>query len=320
MKHVNSLPSWMAVLLLVFFVSCSGGEERPQQTATQKAQSPVLSAESRRLMDLLPDNNAVPGWTRGEEVRFFTPDNLFEYIDGAAENYLIYGFRQVVTADYSNPKKPSQAVLEIYRMKDPLNAFGIYASECNPDSDFKQIGAEGYIGGTALNFWSGPYYVKITVFQEDEGLKQDMLKLGEGVSQKIGQAGGMPPEIESFPRADLVPHSVRFLAKDVLGQTYFKEGFEAMYRRGESKTKLVIATPGDEAAAINALDQYRQFIASGGKVARELKAPGDGGFLGKDSYYGNMAAVRSGNRVIIALGGSSTDAALAQITAYLKKR
>jgi hypothetical protein len=321
MKFIKALACFTAVVALAFSIACGSKENQSQKAATQKTQSPALSAEAQKLAALLPDDNAAAGWTRGPEVRAFGPDNLYEFIDGAADNFLIYGFQQVVTAEYNNSQKPPlQAVMEIYQMQDSRNAFGVYASERNAESEFKKIGAEGYVGGTALNFWSGPYYVKITVFQESADLKQLMGTLAESVAKKIGSTDAILPEIESFPTADQVPHSVRFLAKDVLGQIYFKEGFEAKYKRGGVESKIVIALPGDEAAAKEALDKYKKYTATGGKVAREFATPGNGGFVGKDNYYGNMAAVRSGNRIIIALGGSSTDYALAQVTACLKKK
>jgi hypothetical protein len=317
MKGIKLAAVLIAVLALAFCAAC--GSKGDQSQKATKTQSPVLSPEAQKIAALLPDDNAVAGWTRGAEVRGFGPDNLYEFIDGAADNFLIYGFQQVVTAEYGDQQTPSQGTLEIYQMQDPRNAFGVYASERNPDSEFKTIGAEGYVGGTVLNFWSGPYYVKITVFQESAEKKQKMLQLAESVAKKIGATDAVPSEINSFPSADQVPHSVRFLAKDVLGQIYFKEGFEAKYKRGDKESKIVIALPGDEAAAKDALDKYKQFIAAGGKVAKEVTAPGNGGFAGKDSYYGNMAAVRNGNRIYIALGGVSADAALAQAASCIKK-
>jgi hypothetical protein len=320
MKLIKALAYAAAMLALAFGIACGSKQDQAQKAAAPKTQRAALSPEAQKLAALLPDNNAVSGWTRGEEVRGFSPDNLYELIDGAAENFLAYGFQQMVTAEYNNPQKPSQVELEIYRMQDSKNAFGVYASECNPDSEFKKIGAEGYIGGTALNFWSGPYYVKITVFKEDADLKQEMVKLAENVSKKIGSAGVVPPEINSFPSADMLPHSVRYISKDVLGQVAFKEGFEAKYKRGDKESKIVITLPGDEAAAKDALDKYKQFVAGSGKVAREISAPGNGGFVGRDSYYGDMAVVRSGDRIVIALGGASTDYALSQVTACIKKK
>src|ERR1035437_10679374 len=40
-----------------------------------------------------PVCNLVPGWTQQGEGRSFTADNLFEYMDGNAEGYLLYGFQ-----------------------------------------------------------------------------------------------------------------------------------------------------------------------------------------------------------------------------------
>lgn len=300
------------MLFLALSISCAGGKGPGEAGESATKQAPLSTGE-RELLSMLPESGAVPGWSRSGEARFFNPGNLWEYIDGAAEGYLTYGFENVVTQEYANPSRASQAVVDIYRMKDARNAFGIYTSELNPESEFVRIGVEGYLGGTALNFWCGPYYVKITVFQENEELKQDMQRFADHVSAKLGEAGSEPAEVGYFPSADRIAHSIRYLPQDVLGQSYLTEGFEARYRRGTAESKLVIVSAPDEERAKDALARYRQFIAAGGGVQRELSAPGDGGFAGKDSYYGPMAAVRSGTRIVIALGGPSIDAALGQI-------
>jgi hypothetical protein len=301
-----------AILLIVFSTACGGGNNQPRTTVS-------LSPEDAQLKSLLPESNDAAGWTRGEEVRFFDADNLWEFINGAAENFLIYGFEKVVTADYENAEQPSPIVVEIYKMEDTRNTFGIYASERNPDSAFKPIGAEGYVGGTALNFWAGNYYVKMTVFQESESLQREMEKLADAISRKIGNAGAQTlPEIALFPTENQVPHTIRYLAQDVLGQVYFTNGFEAVYKSNDRESKLVIALPGDEDATKEAMNRYKAFTASSGKVARDVAAPGDGGFIGSDSYYGNMAAIRSGSRIFISLGEASADKALAQAAACVK--
>ena len=40
-----------------------------------------------------PTCDLVPGWTPKGEARSFAADNLFEYMDGNAEGYLLYGFQ-----------------------------------------------------------------------------------------------------------------------------------------------------------------------------------------------------------------------------------
>ncbi len=295
---------------LLTAVSCSTGREGGREAETKET---AMSSGQRELLSLLPEDGAVSGWSRNGGPRFFDPGNLWEYIDGAAEGYLTYGFESVVTQEYADSSRGLQAVVDIYRLKDARNAFGIYASELNPESEFRRIGVEGYLGGTALNFWSGPYYVKITVFQESEDLKRVMERLAERVSAKIGEPGSEPVEASYFPPAGLVAHSIRYLPKDVLGQSYLSDAFEARYRQGTAESKLVIVSAPDSSQAAAALERYRQFISGSGALQRELTAPGDGGFAGKDSYYGPMAAVRDGARIVIALGLPSVDAATAQI-------
>jgi hypothetical protein len=317
MKTANRCINLAVILLFVFFASCTSVEDKSPKTAEKETQG-ALTADSQELLALLPEDNAASGWTMRSEARFFDPDDLFEYINGAAESYLNYGFQKVVTAEYGHPQMASESVVEIYRMKDPRNAFGIYSSELNPESEFLEIGAEGYIGGTALHFWSGPYYAKITVFEESDELKQEMKNIARSLSEKMGPSEAAFPEIESFPSSGMIRHSIRYLPKDILGQTYLTNGFEARYRKGNDEFKLIIAAPGDSETAKEAAAGYRRFISSSGKILQDVASPGEGGFLGEDGYYGNMAAIRSGNRIIIALGGPSADFALSQASACLK--
>jgi len=303
--------SLVAILLLLFCAACGGKDQSAAKTP--------LSSEDSQLKALLPESNEIDGWIRGEEIRFFDPDNLYEYINGAAENFLIYGFEKVVTADYDNPGQESSILVDIYQMDDPRNAFGVYASERNTDATFKPIGAEGYVGSTALNFWAGNYYVKILVYQESGALQREMEKLADAISGKIGNTGTLAlPEIALFPAENQVPNSVRYLAKDVLAQSYLGYGFKAVYTADDKSTELVIAIPGNEDAAKEALERYKAFTASSGKVDRDVTSPGDGGFVGTDGYYGPMAAIRSGSRIFISLGEASTDKALAQVAACIK--
>lgn len=243
-----------------------------------------------------------------EAPRSFKPANLYEFIDGAADGYLTYGVQEVATADYSQESTGFQAVIDIYQMQDPLNAFGIYSEERNPGYSFMKIGNEGYSGGTSVNFWSGPYYVKITTFDEKDALKQEMTRLAAAVAGKVTAPGAEPVEVSYFPKKDLLPHSTTYIPRDVLAQSYLTNGFEAKYKSGDKESKLVLISLDSPSAAQDALARYRQFESTNGSAANDLKTPGDGGFSGKDSFYGNMLAVRAGKNLVVALGMASEDA------------
>lgn len=314
MRRLNILA--LGIMLAIgMLASCSRKDKTPEKPVESSA-----PADAAGMLDLVPEDPGVAGWARQGEVRFFDEDGLFELINGAAESYFVYGFRQVAAVEYGNPAHSSPILLELYRMEDTRNAFGIYRSELQPDADFRSIGAEGYIGETGLNFWAGPYYAKLVVYEDSEELRREMEKFALRLAERIGVPGDLPPEVALFPEKDLVPHSIRFLPADVLGQTYLREAFEARYRSGGGETRVVVLSPGGEAAAREALDKYRIFTATGGEVIREVSSPGDGGFVGKDAYYGPMAALQSGGRVAIALGGTSADAALRQAAACLAEK
>jgi len=52
-------------------------------------------------------------------ARTFRPDNLFEYINGAAEAYLSYDFKGLIVADFGADASKATLTVEIYDMGIP---------------------------------------------------------------------------------------------------------------------------------------------------------------------------------------------------------
>jgi hypothetical protein len=303
-------------IILGLFASCGGeqpGEEKGHQAAVSESEGP------QDLVGLLPEPNAVAGWSRDGEPRFFAADNLWEFINGAAEGYLLYGFEEVVTSDYSQESSGQQAVIDIYRMQDPVRAFGIYCQERNPDYEFLDIGGGGYVGGTALNFWRGPYYVKITVFEESDELRVELSKLAAHISGKIDHPATEPAEVAYFPTENQKPHSVQYLPRDVLGQSYLSNAYEAQYQDGDREYKIVAVLAESSDSAKEGLAKYRQFIAGANPEIRDLEGVGDEGFTGTDSFYGKVVAIRSGNKILVELGAASVDSGKNTLAEMLEK-
>jgi hypothetical protein len=288
-------------------IACGGNKPAVDQEAPAAAPAATANA-SPQLVALLPAKNEVPGWASGKAPRGFTADTLYELIDGAADSFVAYGVQQMVTADYAQAGTAYQAVIEIYEMKDPLNAFGKYADERNPDYEFLKVGNEGYSGGTSVNFWKGQYYVKITAFEEKDAIKQEIAKLAQAVASRVTTPGADPVELSCFPKENQLPHTTLFIPKDVLAQSYFTNGFEARYKAGAKEAKLVLIALDNPAAAHEALTRYRESVTKGGKDIKAVTAPGDGGFVGKDGFYGNLTAVKSGKHIVVSLGFASEDA------------
>lgn len=83
----------------------------------------------------------------------YVPDNLWDFINGAADNYLANGFVDLHVTEYKKGKAVIK--LEVYRHSENTLAFGIYSSERSPSFRFMNLGAQGYIADGSINFLKG---------------------------------------------------------------------------------------------------------------------------------------------------------------------
>ncbi len=270
--------------------------------SNEEQKLPPPAEVSSHLAALLPARGEAPGWSVSRKTRSFRPEDLWQFIDGAAERYLAYGFEEAVASEYAHEGTGYIVLIDIYRMKNSLNAYGIYTQERSPDNQFLKVGNEGYSTGNTLNFWAGCYYVKITTFQEKNAAVREMTRLALVIAGKVKAPGAEPVETGYFPRRNQLPHTMAYFPTNVLGQSYLLNGFEARYRaEGKGYRVILIILDGPEAAQ-HAMARYRDFLSGGRRTVNDLAAPGQGGFSGKEDYYGNTVAIRSGRYIAMILG------------------
>jgi hypothetical protein len=243
------------------------------------------------LQFLLP---APAGWALAETPSVYLPATLFEYIDGGAENYLSYGFRELVVANYK--KEASEAVLtvEIYDMGDAVKAFGVYSSERYPESRFLEIGNEGYSEEGALNFIVGAYYVKLLCFECGTEAEQALTSVGREIEKKVPEKGELPPRLGLFPEEGRIPKTEKFVLQNVLGYAFFHDGYMASYRALGQEFELFIIEGVDATDAENMMTEYLDSQKERGQAGQPL----DGGFHVRDRYSGNIYLARSGRMIL----------------------
>lgn len=300
---MNEISASCLLLAGLCLISCTG--KQGTQGSNEEAVPPPSAEVSPQLAALLPARGEVPGWAMPQKARSFRPENLWQFIDGAADRYLAYGFEEVATSEYAQEGTGRKTLIDIYRMKSPLNAYGIYTQERNPDYQFLKVGNEGYTTGTTLNFWAGSYYVKITAFEQKDEVIREMSRLAGAMAAKVTAPGTEPIETGYFPKTNQLPHTIAYVPRDVLGQSYFINGFEAKYREDGKEYKMVLVILESPEAAQYAMTRYRQFLSGGGQAVSDLSAPGQGGFAGKEGFYGNVVAVRSGRHIAMIVGALS---------------
>jgi len=270
------------------------------------------------MLAWLPGDNVVPGWTPQGQPRHFVAANLWEYIDGGAEAYLRFDFQEVVAVTYVNRAAGLEIAADLYRMANPLGAFGIYAQELNPAANVVAVGGEGSFDRTAFTLWTGPCYLKLASDKDDPQLEAGLKALAAEVAKRVGGATARPAQFDRFPTAGLVTRSFKVIPKDVLGQSYLTDGFEAKYGAGKQTWTLSLVPFAATSRAEAALARYRDFLSRNGRIIRNIDAPGSGGFVGRDSHDGLVVAARSDTSIAIAVGPPSERAGVNALTQMFK--
>ena len=223
----------------------------------------------------------LTGWKQSGEIQTFQPENLFDYIDGAADLYLSYDFQELKVAEYQNRKKAS-VIVEVYRHKTPTLAFGIYSQERLGDENFLDIGAQGYSEKDILNFVAGNHYVKMNSFKTGPGDQEILLTFAKKVVENLEEKGTLPSILSSFPGEGEKKNSEQFIAKKFLGYAFLHSAFTADYELPGRKFKLFVIEGADQEECRGMIEKYLQ------QTGRPEKSMIEGRYTIADPYHGEI--------------------------------
>lgn len=181
----------------------------------------------------------IKEWKQSGEIQTFLPKTLYEYIDGAADLYLVYDFQELKSAEFLNEKKAS-VIIDIYRHKTSRDAFGIYSAERPSDPNLVDVGAQGYMDKDILNFLAENYYVKMNSFKTGPEDQEVLITFARKVVEHLGEKGSLPGILSLFPEEGKKKHSEKFIAKKFLGYTFLHSAFTANYELSGKQFKLFI--------------------------------------------------------------------------------
>jgi hypothetical protein len=249
-------------------------------------------------------------WVRVGEPKRYSPDDLFEYIDGEAEHFVAYGFRQAAVAEYQSKTDPKRKLtVDVYDQGSSAQAFGFYSSMRSGDVKYVDVGAQGYVAGPVLDFWKGRYFVHLYSAARFAEFEDTALRLGRELASGITGESGLPAVCALLPKEGLLPNSVRWFRQDFLGHAFLKDAAVAEYGREKRRWQLFIISHGTRAEALKSLELYRGAAL---KRAERLETPGG---LPKDTvvvrqpYYEVIALAPAGRYLVGAMRVPDTAAA-----------
>jgi hypothetical protein len=283
-------PGWsnamLGIALILLLAVCAGAQQAPA-----------------------PSCGLVSGWKQDGAARSYEPDNLYDYMDGNSEGYLLYKF--VSMKGITCKSGGDTFVFDISEMANPDFAWGMFMSARNLSQPIEPIGMAGQILPRKATFVKGKYYVEIAADPEKDH-RQALRAFVTAYEKLIPGRTTVPGPVVWFPKEGLVADSVRLVPESVLGIGLLRSGFIGQYDAG--KAFVVPAESPEAAAQIMEKLKARFAPAAPAKTADEA-------FTATDKYLGGLFVFRKGNFVAGFANvepGRDVSAAAARLAANLK--
>ncbi len=245
----------------------------------------ILAAVAAAAQAPAPDCKLVPGWSQQGELRGFVADNLFEYMDGNAEGYVIYDF--VSMAGVNCVAGGVTLTFDVSEMASPEAAYGIFQSNRDPGRPVEKLGTIAQIQPRRGVFVKDKYYVELAANPEGDHTKV-ILAFLSAMEKRIPGSAGLPALLTWFPPEKLDEATLRMVPQSVLGLSLLRRGYLGQYEYGKG---FIVTEDSPEAAAAVLKKAMARF-----KETQPAKV-GDEAFQFTDRYLGRLCFFRKGRYV-----------------------
>jgi len=252
----------------------------------------------------------VEGWTVASDVQMYTADNLWEYINGAAELFVEYQVETCFTADLA--AGDLVVTVEYYNMGSPLNAFGVYVRE-RPDPGIALPGATEALVSPPYQalLLKGSRYVKINVF-EGELTESNGRELLQAISNALPGPSEYPEELNLLPSNGMIQGTAGFQRQGFLGLTELTDCLYGDYSvNGEEDWQgfAMLTTPETPASAVwERLAERWEAFDHGGQTVLFREIP----------YRGLVGVIQTNQGIVGAAGAADQAELSARLTALLR--
>ncbi len=222
----------------------------------------------------VPKCDLVAGWTQQGSARAYEASNLFEYMDGNAEGYLLYGFVAMhgVTCVHGG----DSILIDVSEFADGDSAYGMFSANRDPRLPAEALGAGGQVTPRRVIFTKGAYYAEMAA-NPDKDHTPALHAFSAALEKLLPGSTAVPAALAWFPTEG--QKSARLIPESVLGLRLLQRGYVAEYEFGKA---FVVQEPSaDEAAAV--MDKLR---ARFGQTGDPLQLT--------DRYLGRLCFIRKG--------------------------
>jgi hypothetical protein len=221
---------------------------------------------------------AAPGWLAPQlqplsAPESFTPDNLYDKIDGKADLYLAAGVVQMNCRRFALKDAPDQWLeWSVYDMGTMPHAFSVFTVQKRADGEPLSLAQYAYKTKNSLYFVCGSNYVEAVASAESQPLMAAMEEMAGRFIAATPSEGAPMWQLALFPAENLVPGSQVLQTADVFGYDQFTNVFTAEYRVGATNVLAFVMACADGDRAKTLSDGYRSFLLENGGKEVPLEA------------------------------------------------
>ena len=263
-EEIADKPTASPSVISVPSVPSPAGEAASEEGGTAPAPAPKGD----------PMEIALAGIKPMGPTEFYSPDTLYEKIDGRAPAYLGFNFQQLRCRSFGiDGTKGSYVDVYEYRMDTPVNAFGIFSQERDANGKPVDFAPDGYSGEMGFFFRQGACYVQV-IASDQTPKTMDLAKaIAENRAKAIPADNAGLDARRRLPNVGLIPESVSFVQDNAQGQAFLKNVFQAGYNFEGGKTSffLMVSDPATTAQA------YKSYLAFCGRFGKATELPASGG-------------------------------------------
>lgn len=243
-----------------------------------ESHQPALPAEPNRSGLIDTTGSAIQPFSLPER---FSPDTLYEKINGRADLYLSSGFVSLDTQRFAMAGTSGIWVeLFVYDMATPENAFSVFSMQRRDGARADDAVPHAYRTENALFMTHANFYLEMIGTDASAGLQQAMGLLARGFATAHGGATAAgAPGADLFPQDGFQADSLQLIAANAFGYEQLDQVYTCEYLIDGSRLTAFVSDRQTAEAASALADAYRQTLLSYGAATLDTPLPAHGADL-----------------------------------------
>jgi len=293
-RRLSLLITAVAMTFILLAAGCGKDQEKVKQGDPQK---------------YLPAAATSISLERSSEIRVFSGQSLWEYINGGAELYYTYDFLSIATADYQG--EHAELLVDIYQFGSSDYAFGLYSMLRGADAQLVALGVEGFTDPMSITFVKGEYVVRLIAYEDTDDNLLALTNFAAEIASLIPGTTSRPRIFALFPGDSAGTPSDRLYAEAFLGSGFLTDVYCRDIVIGADTVTMFLSRDETGAKYIE-WSQLADSLNRKQALSDSLPFDENYGFITQDSFYGPITVGLKHKRLVGLIGDARNTSAFLQ--------